>query len=152
MRFEPSPAGEPPARDLLAAMVAEMNALYQGTIDAGPGISSATPVDLGPPGGACLVGYDGARPVAVGGIKRLDAACAEIKRMYVVPEARGGGAGRALLAALEDAARALGYRCARLDTGARQPRVRALFEAAGYRSIPDYNGNRFAAWWGEHDL
>ena len=34
-------------------------------------------------------------------IKRLDAQACEIKRMYVVPEARGTGVGRALLHELE---------------------------------------------------
>ena len=54
-----------------------------------------------------------------GGVKGLSGAIAEIKRMYVVPEARGRGVARALLAALEDAARELGYEVVRLDTGAR---------------------------------
>ena len=42
--------------------------------------------------------------------------------MYVIPEARGRGVARILLAALEDRARGLGYTIARLDTGPKQPR------------------------------
>jgi hypothetical protein len=41
LRFEARPADEPPAADLLAAMVAEMAVLY-GPIDL-PGMPSATP-------------------------------------------------------------------------------------------------------------
>lgn len=152
MRFEHARADEPPAADLIAAMVAEMNELYEGTIDAGPNVSLAPPDQLAPPTGACLVGYDGERAVCVGAVKRLDARCAEIKRMYVVPDARGSGVAKLLLAALESAARGLGYRRTRLDTGRLQPHVQRLFEAAGYVSIGDYNGNPYAAWWGERSL
>src|SRR6476659_5341562 len=56
---------------------------------------SASPADFSPPGGTFVLGFDGDRPVAGGGVKRLEDGAAEIKRMYVVPEARGGGLGRA---------------------------------------------------------
>ena len=69
--------------------------------------------------------------------------------MYVFPEARGRGLGRALLEALEDLVRDLGYEIARLDTGAKQPRARLMYERAGYVEIPDYNGNRDAAYWAQ---
>ena len=40
----------------------------------------------------------------------------------------------------------------RLDTGRLQPHARALYEAEGYRSIPDYNDNPYASFWGEKEL
>lgn len=86
------------------------------------------------------------------GALRLADDFAEIKRMYVVPDARRRGHARRLLAALEDAARELGYERVRLDTGARQPHARALYEAAGFQPIPDYNDNPKAAYWGEKVL
>jgi GNAT superfamily N-acetyltransferase len=150
MRFEHAPAGEPPASDLIAAMIAEMDALYDGGID--PAVFATAPADIGPPAGACLVGYEGDRAVCVGGVKRLDARCAEIKRMYVVPDARGRGIATLLLTALESAACGLGYRRVRLDTGARQPHAQRVYESAGYVAIDDYNGNPYAAWWGERAL
>jgi GNAT superfamily N-acetyltransferase len=150
MRIRQTPADEPPASDLIEAMVAELEPLY-GRIDVDHA-PSATPQDFAPPGGAFVVLYDGGVPVAGGGVKRLDARTGEIKRMYVVPEARGRGLGRALLVALEDAARALGYTKARLDTGPRQPNSRALYVSAGYAEIADYNGNPFASFWGEKAL
>lgn len=152
MRFVSAPSDQPPARELIAAMVAEVDTLYGGHLAADPRAPSATPEEFSPPGGRCLVGYDGDQPVCVGAIKGLDGETAEVKRMYVVPEARGRGTARELLATLEDAARELGYRRARLDTGASQPHARVLYESAGYRSIPDYNGNPYAAWWGEREL
>jgi GNAT superfamily N-acetyltransferase len=90
--------------------------------------------------------------VCAGGIKRLSERCGEIKRMYVVPGQRGRGVARALLGALEDAARELGYDTVRLDTGTHQPHALALYLDAGYRPIPDYNDNRAASFWGEKPL
>ena len=60
--------------------------------------------------------------------------------------------GRELLAALEALARDLGYAVARLDTGAEQPRAQRMFERAGFAPVPDYNGNPYAAFWGEKRL
>ena len=151
LSFRTLPADSPPGRELLAAMVAEMNAMYEGTID-GEGAPTATAADFGPPGGAFVVGFLDGEAMCAGGVKRLADDVAEIKRMYVVPHARSRGLGRSLLGALEDAARDLGYRRVRLDTGARQPGARALYLSAGYREIDDYNANPFAAFWGEKPL
>ena len=111
-----------------------------------------TPDELAPPRGRFLVGYDDGEPVAIGGVRALDAEVCEIKRMYVAPPARSRGVGRALLAALEDAARELGHARVRLDAGAAQRHSRALFADAGYRPIPPYNGNHIAVYFGEKEL
>ncbi len=149
--FETADPAAPPAATLIAAMRAEIRALYGAARGRGP---SATPAELSPPGGVCLVGYRGGAAVCVGGVKCLPGAegTGEIKRMYVVPEARGAGIARALLAALEGEARRLGYRSVRLDTGSRQPHARALYDSVGYREIPDYNENPHASFWGERAL
>lgn len=107
---------------------------------------------MAPPRGVFLVGYDGARPVAIGGLRGLDGDVCEIKRMYVVPAARSRGVGRALLAELEGRARRLGYRRVRLDAGDAQHHSRMLFASAGYRPIPRYNANHIAVYFGEKDL
>jgi GNAT superfamily N-acetyltransferase len=151
LTFTPVPAGEPPASDLLAAMVAEMALLY-GPIDR-PGMPSATPADFAPPHGTFLVGFDAdGAAVCGGGVKRLDDRAAEIKRMYVVPSARRRGHARTLLHALEDAARDLGYTIVRLDTGPQQPHAQRMYESAGYRPIDNFNRNPVASFWGEKRL
>jgi GNAT superfamily N-acetyltransferase len=151
LTFKAMPAGEPPASDLLAALLAELHAMY-GPVD-GPDMPSATPADLAPPRGTFLVGFDaGGAPVCCGGVKGLGNGAAEIKRMYVVPGARRRGLARALLGALEEAARDLGYAIVRLDTGPHQPHARALYESAGYRAIGNYNANPLATYWGEKRL
>jgi GNAT superfamily N-acetyltransferase len=131
-------------------MVAELVPLY-GDINV-PGAPSATAADMSPPGGAFIVVFDDESAVAGGGIKRLDDEACEIKRMYVVPEMRGRGLAGRLLVALEDEARRLGYRIARLDTGPRQPHAQRMYENAGYRPIGNFNANPFASFWGEKPL
>jgi GNAT superfamily N-acetyltransferase len=136
---------------LVEAMVAEVEELYD--LPRGTGLGLAAPAaDFAPPGGAFIVIYMAGRPVAGGGVKRDEDGVAEIKRMYVVPEARRQGLGQRLLEALEETARELGYVRVRLDTGDRMPHAQALFEAAGYHPIEDYNGNPQAAFWGEKIL
>lgn len=151
LTFARVPSDEPPASDLIEAMIAEVSELYGARIDA-PGKPTATAQELLPPNGACVVGLLDGDPVAVGAVKRLEDGLCEIKRMYVVPRARSRGVARALLIALEDAARDLGYQRVRLDTGRSQHHAKALYESYGYREIPDYNGNPFASFWGEKEL
>jgi GNAT superfamily N-acetyltransferase len=144
-------ADSPVAVRLIEAMVAEVEELYEFPPGSGLGLA-APPSDFVPPGGAFIVIYLAGRPVAGGGVKRDADGVAEIKRIYVAPEARGQGLGRRLLEALEETARELGYARVRLDTGDRMPHVQAMFEAAGYHRIEDYNGNPQAAFWGEKAL
>lgn len=144
----PVHASRSPARELVDAMVAEMEPLY-GRID-GADAPSADPDELWRPTGTFLVGWDeGGGAVCGGGLKRLDDATAEVKRMYVVPGARGRGHGARLLRGLEDVARRRGCTTVRLDTGSKQPEALAIYEHAGYVSVGDYNGNPHASWWGE---
>ena len=162
LEFRPVPAGTGDAADLVAAMVAEMAALYDGLDLEAPDMPKAGPAELGPPDGVYLVGYRGGVsgsppggagvPVCGGGFKRLPDGACEIKRMYVVPAARRSGVARALLAALEDTARGMGYRIARLDTGARQPHAVAFYEASGYRRVGNFNNNPAAIFHGEKQL
>lgn len=138
------------AQRLLAAFVAEVASLYPGfSANAGP---SATPADFSAPKGRFMVAWLDGQPVGCGGVKKLDAETAEMKRVYVAPEARSKGVANALVAALEDAGRALGFAKMRLDTGRSQPHARALYLKRGYREIADYNQNPFAGFWFEREL
>jgi GNAT superfamily N-acetyltransferase len=144
------PLRAPGAARLLGAFAVEIADLYPGW---SPGVGpSAGPEDFAAPGGTFLVAYAGERPVGCGGLKRLDARRAEVKRLYVAPEARGAGVARQLLRGLELAARTRGYDVVRLDTGSRQPAALELFRSAGYLAVDDYNGNPFASHWLEKRL
>ena len=139
-------------RRLLDGMRAEIAALYTGLDLDGAEMPRAGASELGPPHGAFLVGYDTGQAICCGGLKRLSDGACEIKRMYVVPEARGRGVAGQLLTALEERARALGYGVARLDTGPRQPHSRRLYEHRGYRPIENFNRNPVADYFGEKSL
>jgi GNAT superfamily N-acetyltransferase len=107
------------------------------------GGADATAMDTGEftaPRGAFFVGYLDGEPVVCGGWRSLPEwpGTAELKRMYVVPEQRRRGLARLLLAALEDAIRAAGYRQVWLETGTGQPEALALYASAGYRPIDGY--------------
>ena len=150
LRFERSDPEDPPAAELLSEMRVELNDVYESfnRLDNPP----LVPDELRGPGGAYLVGYDGAEAVAGGGLRRLDDEVAEIKRMFVRPAARSRGVARALLEALEQTARDLGYERVRLDTGPKQVHGLALYRSAGYMDVPPYNDNPFACFWGEKVL
>ncbi len=152
IEFHPAAVDRGPGGDLLAAMRAEMAAMYSGLDLDGPEMPRAGAAELGPPGGTFLVGTCAGDPVCCGGVKRLDARACELKRMYVAPQARRQGVARQLLAALEAAARDLGYAVARLDTGPDQPHARALYESAGYVEIDNFNGNPVATYFAEKPL
>lgn len=67
------------------------------------------------------------------GALRIDAGgYGEVKRMYVVPEARGSGLGRAILEHIEAEAARLGLQVLRLETGIHQAEALALYRSAGY--------------------
>lgn len=148
--FREEPFEDDSAQALLASFIAEIAELYPGWLPSrGP---SAVAADFEPPAGRFVVAYVDGRPVACGGLKRLDPRVGEIKRLFVCADVRRRGLGRRLLDHLETVAAAEGCEVVRLDTGAQQPNAVRLFEAAGYRQIPDYNGNPFAGYWFEKPL
>ncbi|MFE9857897.1 GNAT family N-acetyltransferase [Streptomyces sp. NPDC005780] len=102
-----------------------------------------TPLDatmFDPPHGLYLLAYDAYdRPVATGGWRSQERNAegysdgdAELKRMFVIPEGRGQGLARRILAALEDDARAAGRTRMVLETGDQQPEAIALYLSSGY--------------------
>lgn len=119
------------------------------------GSRDETPIDptyFEDPLGVFFVGYDGERPIATGAWRRRSdlvvegsSLTAELKRMYVVPDARGRGLARAMLAHLEDTARAVGVEVMVLETGILQPEAIALYESSGYREIPGFGFYKDAA-------
>jgi GNAT superfamily N-acetyltransferase len=114
--------------------------------------STVQPEEMAPPDGAFVLVVDDGRVVAGGGVRRLEECVGEIKRMFVIPEARGRGHARRLLEGIEAAAADLGYERLRLDTAQSMTTAMGLYRRAGYRDIPDYNGNSYASFWGEKDL
>jgi GNAT superfamily N-acetyltransferase len=133
IRLQPEALNSRAALELVLALNAELLARYPEDDTANHFRLDAE--EVAPGRGAFLVAYAGDHPLACGAIRLLDAETAEIKRMYVHPDARGRGVGRRLLAALEVEARILGARKMVLETGPRQPEAIALYSSAGFSRI-----------------
>ena len=124
---------DPVVRALEAELQQEYVERYGG-VDETP----IDPAQFAPPDGLFLVGFVGAEPVASGGFRRHDDEAAEIKRMYVVPEHRGTGLARRILAELENTAVDAGHDLIVLETGLMQPEAIALYESSGYLPVAGF--------------
>ncbi|HLA96061.1 MAG TPA: GNAT family N-acetyltransferase [Pyrinomonadaceae bacterium] len=76
--------------------------------------------------------------VGCGAFKKFDKNTAEIKRMFVKPEARGNRIAAEILADLEMWAKEAGLSECVLETGFKQPEAIALYKRSGYEVIPNY--------------
>lgn len=102
----------------------------------------ALPVRYAPPEGQAFLAWHGSVAVGVVAVHPFadDGDC-EMKRMYVVPSARGLGAGRALAVAAVEAAREGGHRRLLLDTVASLETAIALYRSLGFEEIDPYRFN-----------
>ncbi|MCB8906347.1 MULTISPECIES: GNAT family N-acetyltransferase [unclassified Streptomyces] len=152
MNIQPTPYDHPDAVALNDAVQAEYAVRYGDEGD-------ATPLDAGmfvPPQGLYLLAYaPWGDPVATGGWRTQDKndegyenGDAELKRMYVIPDARGLGLARRILSALESDAREAGRTRMVLETGTAQPEAIALYTSSGYEPCAkfgmyrDYDNSR----------
>jgi GNAT superfamily N-acetyltransferase len=62
----------------------------------------------------------------------------EIKRMFVMPSARGRGIAKAILLELEQWGKEEGFTQSKLETGVNQPEAIAVYKKALYKQIPNY--------------
>ena len=125
----------PDASVLIQALSRELAARYD-FVDDGSGDFRAE--DAAGRGSGFVIGRMNDQPVACGAFRPLAEGVAEIKRMFVVPECRGRGYSRLILAELERRCVDAGYTTARLETADRQPEAIALYERSGYRRIPPF--------------
>lgn len=94
-----------------------------------------------PPGGRLMLARWDGQVAGIACMKPLYDEIGEVKRMYVRPAARRRGVGRALLGALLDEARAIGYRRVRLDSTRFMVAAHALYRSCGFREIAPYEGS-----------
>jgi GNAT superfamily N-acetyltransferase len=132
VRLTPAAWDDAEVQRLTTAQQAELRARYDG--DTEPG----TPPSAADVSVVLVARDDDGTVVGCGALRALGGDVAEVKRMYVVPAARGRGVSKLLLTGLEDAARGRGWTTLRLETGPRQPEAIGLYEGAGYRAIPAF--------------
>lgn len=94
-----------------------------------------------PPKGRLFLCYPEEKPGGMGCLKPLSEGCGEIKRMYVRPEYRGKGLGRALLEAILRGALQIGYERIRLDSANFMTEAHQLYRSAGFVDIEPYEGS-----------
>jgi GNAT superfamily N-acetyltransferase len=123
----------PVAQELIRQLNEELSATYP---EEGATHFRLDPDEVAPGRGGFFVAREEA-PLGCGALRRIGEAC-ELKRMFVRPEARGRGVGRAILDALIDEARALGASSVVLETGTRQLHALALYRRAGFVEIAPF--------------
>jgi ribosomal protein S18 acetylase RimI-like enzyme len=94
-----------------------------------------------PPDGRLLLAWDGAAAAGCVALRRFADRVGEMKRLYLRPEWRGTGLGRALAEASIAEARAAGYTTLRLDTLPTMTTAQRLYRSLGFREIAAYRAN-----------
>ena len=102
---------------------------------------------LVPPAGLLLVARLRGEPVGCGGLRLFEGGVADIKRMWVAPDARGIGLGRRLLHELEHEARRRGATQVRLETNRALTEAIALYRSSGYTEVEPFNDEPYADYW-----
>ena len=85
-----------------------------------------------------VLAYENDVAVGSGAFKEFADGTAEIKRMFVLPEKRGGEIAGKILADLESWARESNFAECVLETGLKQPEAIRLYQKSGYQIIPNY--------------
>ncbi|MBR0696111.1 bifunctional helix-turn-helix transcriptional regulator/GNAT family N-acetyltransferase [Bradyrhizobium lablabi] len=99
--------------------------------------------DMVRPRGAFIVAMSDGLPIGCVGLKGSGGDLAEIKRLWVAPDARGLRLGRRLMEAAESAARELGVKVLRLDTNSALPEAGQLYRRSGWTEIPRFNDDPY---------
>jgi ribosomal protein S18 acetylase RimI-like enzyme len=88
-----------------------------------------------------LIAKKDGKPVGAVALKEHDKDTCEMKRLYLLPEAQGTGAGRAICERLMADAKTLGYKVMLLDSLRRLEAAVALYHKLGFEEIEPYNFN-----------
>ncbi|GGR96125.1 N-acetyltransferase [Streptomyces aureoverticillatus] len=115
-------------------------------------IAADSGAGLTPPDGVLLLARWDGEPAGTAGVRLVDAATAELTRVFVAADLRGKGGGSVLLTAAEEAARSLGATRVRLDTRHDLVEARALYARHGYVEGPRHNSDPYAEHWLRKEL
>lgn len=97
--------------------------------------------EYGAPDGVFLIAREFGTDLGCVGVRKFSEEAGEVKRLYVLPAARGRGVGRLLADAIVAAAKALGYVRLVLDTLPSMQEGHALYASLGFKPIAAYRFN-----------
>jgi GNAT superfamily N-acetyltransferase len=95
---------------------------------------------------------EGAEVLGCFGLRLSNPPFAEVKRVYVTPQARGRGVGRAMMDFAEQVALAHGAVTMRLDVRDDLIEARGLYEKCGYVPVEPFNDDEYVGHWLAKDL
>jgi putative acetyltransferase len=135
------------ARSLVRAHMAAHSTIHDAAAIERVVVALPAPYD-GPRGGLWLA-WAGAEALGCVALQALSptSATAELKRMYVRPEARGRGVARRLSEHAIAMAAARGYATLRLGTLPSMRAAQHLYESLGFRRIAPYRAEEFGETW-----
>ena len=120
-------APTPDASMLITELEAELSATYSAEQRHGLSVERVFQPNV-----LFFIAHLSGQAVGCGGIALADG-FAEVKRMYVRPQARGRGIAQAILGRLEQEARSRGMNLLMLETGDAQQSATRLYEKAGFK-------------------
>ncbi|MCU0647135.1 MAG: GNAT family N-acetyltransferase [Gemmatimonadaceae bacterium] len=138
-------AEAPEQIDHVRVLMAEYGAMphIAGRWDTVAADVAALPADYAAPSGALLLAMLDDRAAGCVALRALEPpTTCEMKRMYVRPDARGHGIGEALVHAVREHGRRLGYAVMRLDTAPELTAAIALYRRLGFVDIAPYAPRR----------
>jgi ribosomal protein S18 acetylase RimI-like enzyme len=100
---------------------------------------ASLPGKFTPPDGRLIMAVMSEQPIGCAALRRIDEQVCELKRMFVLPQFRGQGIGKALASKLIEDGRTIGYECMRLDTANFWTAAIRLYESLGFQRIEPYN-------------
>ncbi len=150
-RIQPCDPADPRAARARGAYYAELARRFPAGFDPGP--ETALSLDeMRPPRGLFLLALGAGQTLGCVALRPESPGIAEVKRLWVAPEARGLGLAGALMDRIEAEARGLGYRRLRLDTNGTLTEALAFYRRRGWAEIARYNPNPYAEAWFERAL
>ena len=101
-------------------------------------IANHLPGRFGPPKGCLLLAKNKRKPAGCVGLMDLGNNICEMRRLFVRPQYRGFGIGRALAEAIVEQGRNMDYSSMRLNTNRRMPEAKKLYLSLGFTEIEPY--------------
>lgn len=139
------------ARFCMNAYYTELDSRFESGFDRELSLTLGSD-DLTESAGLLAVAYLRNEPIACGALRFRDGGVADVKRMWVAPQARGLGIGRRLLEELESRARSRGCHLLRLDTNRHLEVAINLYRTSGFREVAAFNKEPYAHYWFEKRL